>query len=104
MKLNLSKFKVGSSVEFGGSTVKYSPENERIQITPSEEKVEELLGREPPKVEEVTSINSWITQPVSPLVSQCESQNSTDEKDVLKQQSLPNKPSAGERILHDEKT
>ena len=49
MKLNPPKFKVGTSVEFGGTTVKYSPANNRIQITPSEEKVEELLGREPPK-------------------------------------------------------
>ena len=49
MKLNPDKFKVGKEVEFGVTTVKYSPSNKRIQISPSEEKVEELLGREPPK-------------------------------------------------------
>ena len=49
MKLNPSKLKVGHKVEFGGTHVKYSPSNKRIQISPSEEKEEELLGKEPPK-------------------------------------------------------
>ena len=49
MKLNPKKFKVGTSVEFGGTNVKYSPANDRVQITPAEDKVEELLGRNPPK-------------------------------------------------------
>ena len=46
---NLSNFKVRTSVEFGGTTVKYSPANGRVHITPSEEKIEELLGQEPRK-------------------------------------------------------
>ena len=49
MKLNPKKFKVGTSVEFRGTNVKYSPANDIVQITPSEDKVEELLGRNPPK-------------------------------------------------------
>ena len=48
MKIIPSKFKVGTSVEFGGTTVKCRPANEKIQITLSEEKIEELLEREPP--------------------------------------------------------
>ena len=50
MKLNLSKFRIGHEVEFGGTLIKYSESNKRIEITPSEEKVEELLGKEPPKL------------------------------------------------------
>merc|ERR1712081_165840 len=49
MKLNPTKFKVGHEVEFGCINVTYSPSNKRIQISPSEEKVEELHGKEPPK-------------------------------------------------------
>ena len=40
MKLNPNKFKVGKEVIFGSTNVKYSPSNQRIQISPSEEKVE----------------------------------------------------------------
>ena len=36
MKINPDKFKVGKLVEFGGTTVRYSPANERVQISPSE--------------------------------------------------------------------
>ena len=49
MKPILKKIEIGTSVEFGGTNVKYNPANDRVQITPSEEKVDELLGRNPPK-------------------------------------------------------
>merc|ERR1712081_115577 len=35
LKLNPSKFKIGSEVEFGGTVIKYSQTNSRVQITPS---------------------------------------------------------------------
>ena len=63
IKLNPDKFKVRKEVEFGDTTVKYSPSNKRIQISPSEEKVEELLGKEPPKTKkELQSILGSLNQ------------------------------------------
>ena len=70
MKLNPDKFKVGKSVEFGGTTVKYSPANERVQISPSEAKIEELLGCDPPKTKKdlqsilgsLNQLSQWIPQ------------------------------------------
>ena len=35
LKLNPSKFKIGPQVEFGGTVIKYSESNKRVQITPS---------------------------------------------------------------------
>merc|ERR1712112_368858 len=49
LKLNPSKFKIGPEVEFGGSKLKFSKANKRVQITPSQKKIEELMGKEPPK-------------------------------------------------------
>ena len=65
MKLNPEKFKVGKEVEFGGTNVKYSPSNQRIQISPSE-----LLGRDPPKTKKdlqsilgsLNQLSQWIPQ------------------------------------------
>ena len=70
MKLNPSKFKIGHKVEFGGTLIKYSTSNKRIQITPSELKVEELLGKEPPKTKKdlqsilgsLNQLTAWIDQ------------------------------------------
>ena len=55
-------------MEFGGTTVKYSPENERVQISPSEAKIEELLGCDPPKTKKdlqsilgsLNQLSQWI--------------------------------------------
>ena len=49
MELNPSKFKIGHKVEFGGTLIKYSESNKKVQITPNEEEVKELLGKDPPK-------------------------------------------------------
>merc|ERR1712081_56580 len=46
LKLNPSKFKIGPQVEFGGTVIKYSKSSKTVQITPSEQKVEELMGKE----------------------------------------------------------
>ena len=70
MNLNPTKFKGGHEVEFGGTLVKYSPSNKRIQISPSEERVEELLGKEPPKTKKelqsilgsLNQLAAWIPQ------------------------------------------
>ena len=63
MKINPDKFKVGKSVDFGGTTVKYSQANERVQISLSEAKIEELLGRDPPKTKkELQSILGSLNQ------------------------------------------
>ena len=70
MKLNPSKFKIGHKVEFGGTLIKYSKSNKRIQITPSEEKVKELLGKDPPKTKKelqsilgsLNQLTAWIPQ------------------------------------------
>ena len=70
MKLNPEKFRVEKSVEFGGTRVKYSPSNERVQISPSEAKIEELLGRDPPKTKKdlqsilgsLNQLSQWIPQ------------------------------------------
>ena len=48
IKLNPEKFHIGTRVEFGGSVIEYVPEEDRIEISPSEEKVEELIGKEAP--------------------------------------------------------
>ena len=64
------KFEVGKEDEFGGTNVKYSPSNQRIQISPSEEKVEELLVRDPPKTKKdlqsilgsLNQLSRWIPQ------------------------------------------
>ena len=70
MKLNPSKFKVGHKVKFRGTLIKYRELNKRIQITPSEEKVKELLGKEPPKMKKdlqsilgsLNQLTAWIPQ------------------------------------------
>ena len=70
MKLNPTKFKVGHKVKFRGTNVKYSPSNKRVQISPSEEKVEDLLGKEPPKTKQelqsilgsLNQLTAWIPQ------------------------------------------
>ena len=70
MKLNPTKFMVGPEVEFGGTHVKYSPSNKRVQISPSEEKVEELLWKEFPKTKKelqsilgsLNQLTAWIPQ------------------------------------------
>ena len=49
LKLNPSKFKIGSKVEFGGTMIKFSQTNNRVQITSSQQKIEELMGKEAPK-------------------------------------------------------
>ena len=70
MNLNPSKYKIGHKVEFGGTLIKYSESNKRIQISPSEEKVEELLGKDPPKTKKelqsilgsLNQLTAWIPQ------------------------------------------
>merc|ERR1711954_333096 len=49
LKLNPSKFKIGPEVEFGGTVIRYSKTNNRVQITPAEQKIEEQMGKEAPK-------------------------------------------------------
>merc|ERR1711954_29415 len=46
LMLNPSKFKIGPEVEFGSTVIKYSHFNNRVQITPSEQKIEEPMGKE----------------------------------------------------------
>ena len=48
LKLNPSKFKIGTEVDFGGTRIRFSKANNRVQITPSQQKIEEL-GKEAPK-------------------------------------------------------
>ena len=49
IKLNKKKFNIGTSVIFGGAKVEYVKREDRIQISPKDEKIEELLGHEAPK-------------------------------------------------------
>ena len=49
IKLNKKKFKIGTSIIFGGAKVEYVKKEDRIQISPKDEKIEELLGFEAPK-------------------------------------------------------
>ena len=49
LKLNPTKFKIGNEVDFGGTRLRFSKANNRVQITPSQQKIEELMGKEPPK-------------------------------------------------------
>merc|ERR1711954_537412 len=63
LKLNPSKFKKGPEVEFGGTVIKYSQTNNRVQITPSEQKIEELMGKEAPKTKKTTSKHPWFIEP-----------------------------------------
>ena len=70
MKLNPSKFKIRHKAQFGGTLIKYSKSNKRIQIFPSEEKGEELLGKDPPKTKKelqsilgsLNQLTAWIPQ------------------------------------------
>ena len=78
MKLNPDKFRVGKEVEFGVTTVKKSPSNERIQISPSETKVEELLGREPQKNKERPPIHSRVIKPIVTVDPTSQMQNPPD--------------------------
>ena len=43
--LNPSKFFFRNRVEFGGSVNEYSISRDRIEISPSHQKIEELMGR-----------------------------------------------------------
>ena len=64
------KFKIGPQVEFGGTVIKYSESNKRVQITPSEQKVEELMGKEAPKMKKelqsilgsLNQLSTWLPQ------------------------------------------
>ena len=68
--MNPNKFKIGPEVEFGGTNIKYSESNKRVQITPSEKKVEELMGKELPKMKKqlqsilgsLNQLSTWIPQ------------------------------------------
>ena len=70
MELNPSKFKIGHKVEFGGTLIKYSESNKKVQITPNEEEVKELLGKDPPKTKKelqsilgsLNQLTAWIPQ------------------------------------------
>merc|ERR1711954_122547 len=62
LKMNPYKFKIGPEVEFGGTVIKYSQTNNRIQITPSEQKVEELMDKEAPKTKKTTSKHPWFIE------------------------------------------
>ena len=70
LKLNPNKFKIGPEVGFGGTNIRYSEANRRVQITPSEKKVEELIGRDPPKTKKelqsilgsLNQLSAWIPQ------------------------------------------
>ena len=50
--------------------IRYSEANKRVQITPSEKKIEELIGRDPPKTQRelqsilgsLNQLSSWIPQ------------------------------------------
>ena len=69
LKLNPSKFKIGPEVEFGGTVIKYSQTNNRVQITPSEQKIEELMGKEAPKTKKTTSKHPWFIEPAQYIVA-----------------------------------
>ena len=70
LKLNPSKFKIGPEVEFGGTMIKFSQTNNRVQITPSEQKIEELMGKEAPKTKKqlqsilgsLNQLSTWLPQ------------------------------------------
>ena len=82
-----NKFKVEKEVEFGGTHVKYSPSNKRVQISPSEEKAEELLGKEPPKTKKI-AIHFGVTQPVGSLDPSGQMQDPPHEKTLWSQQQV----------------
>merc|ERR1711954_11718 len=48
LKLNPSKFKIGPEVDFWGTRIRFSKANNTVQITPSQQKIEELMGKEAP--------------------------------------------------------
>ena len=70
LKLNPSKFKIGPQVELGGTVIKYSESNKRVQITHSEQKVKELMGKEAPKTKKdiqsilgsLNQLSTWLPQ------------------------------------------
>merc|ERR1711873_145330 len=70
LKLNASKFMIGPEVEFGGTVIKYSQTNNRVQITPSKQKIEELMGKEAPKTKKqlrsilgsLNQVSTWLPQ------------------------------------------
>merc|ERR1711954_37134 len=70
LKLNPSKFKIGPEVEFGGMKISYSQTNNRVQRTPSEQKIEELMGKEAPKTKKqvqsilgsLNQLSTWLPQ------------------------------------------
>ena len=68
MKIKRSKFHISQQVVFGGCTVAASAANNQVQISPSTSKVEEILGRDPPKnrkdvqsiVGSVNQLAAWV--------------------------------------------
>ena len=68
MKLNKEKFNIGTRVTFGGAKVEYVKEENHIQISPKEEKVEELLGHDAPRTKKecqsllgsLNQLSNWI--------------------------------------------
>merc|ERR1712081_79851 len=70
LKLNPSKFKIGNQVDFGGTRLRFSKANNRVQISPSQQKIEELMGKEPPKTKKqlqsvlgsLNQLATWMPQ------------------------------------------
>merc|ERR1711954_331853 len=70
LKLNPTKFKIGPKVEFGGTKIRYSQTNNREQITPSQQKIEKLMGKEAPKTKKqlqsvlgsLNQLSTWLPQ------------------------------------------
>ena len=63
MKIKPSKFHISQRVKFGRCILEANPNNNSIEISPHPKKVDELLGREPPKSKkEVQSIIESMNQ------------------------------------------
>ena len=63
MKIKKSKFHISQKVTFGGCSIAASAENDQVQISPSSSKVDEILGRDPPKnKKDVQSIVGSVNQ------------------------------------------
>ena len=68
IKLNPDKFHIGRRVEFGGSIIEYVPSENRIEISPSEAKVDELIGKDSPSTKKqlqsiigsLNQLSQWV--------------------------------------------
>merc|ERR1711954_346219 len=70
LKLNPFKFKIGPEVDFGGTRIRFRKVNNRVQITPSQQKIEERMGKDPPKTKKqlqsvlgsLNQLSTWMPQ------------------------------------------